>query len=292
MPRRPVILSASRRTDLPGWFPEVLAARLGEHLETKGDTGIYGTVFWTRFPIALMADPLRGLIEGALRSVAVNLTVTGLGGSRLEPLAPQTDEVLAVLPDLIALLGDPARIRWRFDPLIPRADGLRDFARLAERMAALGVPTCTFAFPSPRSLRGNLVSRYGRLGVPQWPSGGEARQRFVRDMVAIAAPLGVQLLCCSQPGVLAYDPAVQPAQCIPLEVLARAYPEGPLGGAPVLGGKDKTQRRHCQCPPSTDVGDYRTDVCRTGCLYCYSTLGGPDAGETVPWFLHGKGWPS
>jgi hypothetical protein len=104
-------------------------------------------------------------------------------------------------------------------------------------------------------------------------------------MARLAEPRGLQLLVCSQPFAHDFHPSIRAAQCIPLDVLASAYPDAP----PPELGKDATQRKHCTCPPSEDIGDYRTDACRSGCLYCYSCLGGPDAGETLPWFLRKKG---
>jgi len=283
MGRGRIILSASRRTDLPGWHADGLAERLREVLARRGPDGIYGVVFWTRFPGALLVPPLRPLLEGELRNVAVNLTLTGLGGTALEPCGPVAGDVLETLPELIALVGGAERLRWRFDPLVPTDDLFDRFAALAGRFAALGVRTCTFAFPSARSLRGSLVARYRELGVPQWPDGA-GRQEFVARMAEVAGPLGITLLSCSQPEVLGYHPAVRPAQCIPGDVLARGF----APGAPGPTGKDRSQRRHCACPPSVDLGDYRTDACQTGCLYCYSTLGGPDAGQSLPWFLRGR----
>ncbi len=287
-PRRPVILSASRRTDLPGWHAQRLADRLDDQRARRGPAGIYGVVYWTRFPSALSQPPLRRYLAGpdAFPVSVVNLTVTGRGGTRLEPHAPATDDVLAALPELVALLGDPARLRWRFDPLFPYDDLSDTFARLADAFSRLAVPTCTLSFPAVRSLRGPLTRRYRELGVPQWPPPpSQAKADALARLADLADERGLQLLACSQPDTVALDPRrVQPAQCIPLDVLTAAHPPD----APAPRGKDSTQRRACRCPPSEDLGDYRQDACRTGCLYCYSTLGGPDAGQTVPWFLRGR----
>ena len=49
----------------------------------------------------------------------VNLTITGLGGSALEPGVPTTRDMLRDLPALAAAFHDQSfRIRWRFDPLL------------------------------------------------------------------------------------------------------------------------------------------------------------------------------
>lgn len=287
----PVILSASRRTDLPGWHADALAERLDAWIARHGRERLYGVVFWTRFPGALARPPLRRFLEGpdALPSVVVNLTVTGLGGTRLEPRAPAGEPLWRDVQSLAAQLGDPRRLRWRFDPLLPTPDLLDRFRRWADRFAQLGVNTCTISFPAVRSLRGPLRPRYARLGVPQWPADpamrAEGQGAALSLLTDAARDRGIGLFVCSQPDTLAQHPALRPAQCIPPDVLALGH----LAGAPgPLPGRDATQRAHCQCAPSQDLGDYRTDACRTGCLYCYSTLGGPDAGETLPWFLRGR----
>jgi hypothetical protein len=285
--RRPVILSASRRTDLPGWHAVALAARLDAALGRLGPGGCYGLVLWTRFPGALLRPPLARFLEpGIFPVVAVNLTVTGLGCSPLEPRAPGTQEALAPLGELVARLGDPSRLRWRYDPLLPGPDLLDRFSRLADVFARLAVPSCTISFPADRSLRGALVPRYRRFGVPMWPGldadpARHAQAEALHGLAERAAARDIGLLACSQPWASDLCEAVRPAQCIPVEVLMGGHP----AGTPVPRAKDGTQRKACRCPESEDLGDYRQDACRTGCAYCYSTLGGPDAGETVPWFL-------
>ncbi len=271
MKGRPLILSISRRTDLAGWHPNRAADRIRRRLDGLRTRWFYGAVFWTRFPRRLLEPPLRDLLETDLSNAVVNLTLTGLGGTRLEPRIPTTEQALACLPDLIGLLGGPERLRWRWDPMLYRHATLSGFARLAERMARLGVPTCTVSFPASRSLKGPMAPVYHRAGLDPWPDRG-TQVRFLRGLARISRSLGLRLLVCSQPWFLSADPWLEPAQCIPLEVLSDGHPEG-LAYPAV---KDPSQRRHCTCPVSEDVGDYRTDPCGSGCLYCYSPAGGPD----------------
>ncbi len=268
---RPLILSLSRRTDLVGWYPRRTVDRVRRRLDGLRQRWLYGTVFWTRFPRRLLEPPLRDLLETDLHNTVVNLTLTGLGGTRLEPRVPRTGEVLACLPDLIDLLGGPERLRWRWDPMLYRQATLTGFGQLAERMAALGVPTCTVSFPAARSLKGSLAPFYERAGLAPWPD-RQTQTRFLKGLARIARGLGIRLLVCSQPWFLSADPWLEPAQCIPLEVLVDGHPDG-LSYPAV---KDPSQRRHCTCPASEDLGDYRTDLCRSGCVYCYSPAGGPE----------------
>jgi len=68
--------------------------------------------------------------------------------------------------------------------------------------------------------------------------------------------------------------AVRPASCISAELAARLHPRG----LPLDLPKDPSQRRHCNCVKSDDIGRY-DDLCHSGCAYCYSSAGGPSAGQ-------------
>ena len=254
-----------------GWYPRRTADRIARKLDRMRPRFLYGVVFWTRFPQRLLEPPLRDLVERELDNVVVNLTLTGLGGTRLEPRVPSSDRVLASLEELAQLLGGPHRIRWRWDPMLYRYSTLALFGSLAERMAQIGVSTCTVSFPAERSLRGPLSPQYAAGGLSAWPD--EATKRnFLKGLARIARSLGTRLLICSQPQYLSADPWLEPAQCIPLEVLVDGHPQGLAYPA----CKDPRQRRSCTCPVSEDLGDYETDLCRSGCVYCYSPAGGPE----------------
>ncbi len=213
---------------------------------------------------------LHELVGRTLDNPIVNLTMTGLGGSALEPGVPATDEMLSMLPDLIdAFHGEAFRIRWRFDPLLKGFTTLETFERIASRAAALGVLTCTFSFPAYFSLKGDLSPLFDRANIPKWTA--TEKTVFLKAMVDIAKPLGIRLLTCTQPTSAAVDPWISPAQCIPKDVLERGHPEH----APLSLEKDASQRSKCLCIQSEDIGDYETDRCRGGCAYCYSKAGGP-----------------
>jgi hypothetical protein len=268
-PRAPRIVSASRRTDLPGTYPDRLAARVRQRIEKWGEPP-YGMVVWTRYPAALLVEPLRGLLEREVPNVAVNLTITGLGGTPIEPRVPRTAAALAAALEVVDLLGDPARLRWRYDPLL-RGHASEDLlVRIGAPLAARGVPTVTASFPSTMSLKGPLGPQYAAAGIDPWPD-LRAKVAFATRLRDRARELGLRLLWCCQPKILRDVPGTEPAQCIPLEVLERLHP----GGLPFPVAKDRSQRRHCTCPPSEDIGDYALDRCRSGCAYCYSRAGGP-----------------
>jgi len=262
---RPLILSASRRTDLPGFHAAACAERIRGRVARLRTRPFYGVVFWTRHLAPFLSGgALHDLVHRELANPIVNLTITGLGGGRLEPAAPSTEAALAALPALVDTFhGEPWRVRWRFDPLVADHSRLDDFARIAAAMSALGVPTCTFSFPAYRSLKGDLTPQFEAAGIRRWRD--EEKAEVVRSMVEIAHPLGVALLSCAQPENLAMSAYLLPAQCVPADVLARGRPEREPFDLP----HDRSQRTHCRCVESEEIGSY-DDLCLGGCAYCYS----------------------
>jgi hypothetical protein len=268
---RPLILSASRRTDLPGFHPDACAERIRQRVQRLRTRYLYGVVFWTRHTRPFLpGGPLNRLITSEIENPVVNLTITGLGAGPLEPGGPSTEAVLSDLPGLVeAFHGQPWRIRWRFDPLLMGHSKSADFKRIAEKMASLAINTCTFSFPAYRGLKGDLTPQFDRAAIPRWNE--TAKADFLAELMEIATERGISLLSCSQPENLRFGAAIKHAQCIPKDVLEQGHPQSiPLD----LQG-DRSQRTHCRCVESEDIGDYELDRCLGGCVYCYSKAGGP-----------------
>jgi hypothetical protein len=268
---RPLILSASRRTDLPGFHAAECARRIRARAARLRTRELYGVVFWTRHVRPFLeGGELHELARREIANPLVNLTLTGLGRGPIEPRSPATDEVLPLLPALVeAFHGEPWRIRWRFDPLLADLSSVDTFARIAAEMRALGIATCTFSFPAYRSLKGDLTPWFDRAGIRRWRD--DEKAVFLGELAAVAGELGIALLSCCQPSNLDLHPAVAAASCIPRDVLERGHPER----RPLVLGRDRSQRTHCNCVESEDIGDYERDRCGGGCAYCYSKAGGP-----------------
>jgi len=260
------IISASRRTDLPGYHADACADRL-----LRLRRPVHSVFFWTRYPAALVRPGPLGEVVRALENPFVHLTLTGLGGSDLEPRVPPTAAVLRWLDPLIdALRGQPERILWRFDPVLHGWMSLEGFAELAATLGGRGIRTCIFSFPSALSLKGALDPQYQRFGLRRW-SRAEKREMALR-LAEVAQKHGIELEACNQPQVvLDSGGAVRAAACISADRAQRLHPTGRTLELP----KDPGQRRHCNCSLSHDIGRYQ-DRCRSGCAYCYSSAGGPD----------------
>jgi hypothetical protein len=260
------IISASRRTDLPGFHARACAERLRRLRKP-----VHSVFFWTRHPRGLLSGPLGDLVRHAVENPFVHLTLTGLGGSELEPSVPTTREVVRLLDDLItALRGEPRRVLWRFDPLLRGVTSLATFEELAAELGGRGVERCIVSFPAYMSLKGPLDEQYQRHGISRW-SRVEKRD-FALRLAETAARHNLQLHACNQPRVVT-DCAgmVHAAACISAELAAELHPRG----IPLDLPRDPSQRRNCNCALSHDIGRY-DDRCRSGCVYCYSRAGGPD----------------
>jgi hypothetical protein len=267
----PLIISASRRSDLPGFHAEACRKRILDKIRRLRTRHLYGVVFWTRHCQSFLeGGALHRLVQSEIDNPVVNLTITGLGGTRLEPGTPTTEEMLRSLPRLIRVFHEePWRIRWRFDPLLKSHTSLVHFKQIAEQMADQGVRTCTFSFPAYFSLKGDLRPQFQAAGIPEWRE--DEKREIIDRLVDVAVPLGVHLSSCAQPENLELNPYIEEAQCIPREVLERGHPNH----LPLLLDRDRSQRSKCRCIASDDIGDYETDRCAGGCVYCYSKAGGP-----------------
>lgn len=272
-----IVISASRRTDLVGWYPEKLVhkiLKIKKEIEEGSENKIYyGIVLWTRFLGNIVnVKLLKEFLANEKRPVIINFTLTGLGGTKWEPRSPPVNKAIDDLKGAIELLGgEPEKIIWRFDPLIKIRDVEETFNRfkyISKKVVSVGIRKCVISFPAFISLKGNLVSSYRKYGVKLWEE--KEKKKLLALMVDLAEKQGLSLESCNQPILSRWFPQIKPAQCINRELLERYSLDGIKLDLP----KDKSQRTYCNCPVSIDIGSYREEPCGSGCVYCYSRIGG------------------
>ncbi|MGE5188582.1 MAG: DUF1848 family protein [Gemmatimonadota bacterium] len=262
----PRLISASRRTDIPAFFPDwfsgCLSRRSAEYRNPysgrpasisleRDDVAAF--VFWTRNPRPFLPVVDR-LERGGYRSV-FHVTVTGYP-RELEPSAPPLEEALAAFRELSETVGTQ-RVLWRFDPILPGEEPreiVARFERISARLEGLsGRCTLSVAQPYRKSVRAT------RHAPGLWrPSAG--LRGAVDRIAAIGRARGFRTVSCCSP--LLRDWGIPGAACIDIGHLSAVYPEMPACAAP------SPVREGCLCAASRDIGTYRT--CRHGCLYCYA----------------------
>jgi hypothetical protein len=252
-----LVISASRRTDLVGCYPQVLVERLQDYPPDR----VHSVLIWTKNPQNLVA---RGSLKKSLtnyRQLFIHLTITGMGGGEFEPMIPPWEETVGMVGPLIDLVGDPRRISWRFDPILEvEGEGrvysnFSLFPRLVEEIAPLGIKSCRVSWVSPYK---KVVARLAGKGWNLLLADPQKRRRQARELEQIASSHGMKVYFCSMEGFPV-------SRCIDGEFLSEIHPDG-LGCS---REKAKGQRPLCGCTQSLDIGWYSLR-CRHGCLYCYA----------------------
>lgn len=280
----PVIVSASRATDVPACYGDWLLRRLraGWCSRVNRFSGrrqfvsferTRVVVFWTKNPAPLMA----GLDELDARGIGYYFTFTVNDYERegLEPGVPPLAERLETFRRLSQRLG-PGRVVWRYDPILV-GGGLTPEAVL-ERIAGVGAAlhrhtrrlVISFAdvacYPAVRArLR---ASGGGKLGEPD-PAAVARIAAGIRDL---NAAWGLDVVACAEEADLSGF-GIGRSRCVDGALMARAFP-GDEELAAFLAGpravKDRGQRAACGCLASLDIGRYGT--CPHGCAYCYANV--------------------
>jgi hypothetical protein len=254
----PVVLSASRRTDLVACYPDFLIEKLADYPPAR----VHTIVLWTKNPENMLTNqPLRKILA-AYRQLYVHLTITGLGGSVLEPRIPPWQEVAGMLAWLVDCIGDARRISWRFDPIIrAEVDGellsnFELFPEIIRKVSRTGIPLCRTSWVEPYA---KVQRRCASRGVSLRLHSLDERQEHARELVRIAERHGIAMQFCAVKDF-------PRSQCIDGGLLSELHPDG-LKCTQV---RAKGQRPLCGCTQSIDIGWY-SQKCPHGCLYCYAS---------------------
>ncbi len=284
-----MIISASRRTDIPAhylpWLLERLKAgfclvaspfdaRLRRRVSLEA-ADLDCLVLWTRDLGPLLAH-LDELGELCPRFI-VHLSLTGYPRA-IEPGVPAWEESAAAAADFAQRAG-PERLVWRYDPIlladgIDAADHASNFSRLAgamegsssrlvlslldeyagtrTRLARAGYPNAVFG-----SAKAAPPARGARVPEP-WAT-------ILAGIATTARARGFRPSACAEP----YDLGplgIEAGACIDSSHISSLF------GRELTGMRDRGQRKACRCAPSVDIGAYGS--CPAGCAYCYASRGG------------------
>ena len=253
----PWVLSASRRTDMVGCFPHVLTDRLRSFRPEE----VHSLVLWTKNPGNILAEgPLKEILL-QFKQIYIHLTITGMGGGEFEPMIPLWQTTVEQIPLLIRFVKSPARITWRFDPILTvsgkgkRFSNFDLFPILVHRIAPLGIPSCRVSWVSPYP---KVVRRLAGKGWELVAETEEERAAQAQKLKEEAERYGMALHFCAMEGFPV-------SRCIDGGLLRQLHPDG----RECSQAKAKGQRVHCGCTESLDIGWYSLR-CAHQCLYCYA----------------------
>jgi hypothetical protein len=272
-----VIVSASRRTDIPAFYSEWFVNRLRagwcqvvnpfnpSQVRTvslqPGD--VDALVLWTRDPAPF--HTAIDEVEARSMPYVVLITLTGYG-PLLEPHAPSAAHTVEQIRRLADRIG-PRRVTWRYDPIVlgpghELEDHLERFGRLSAALSGAVDRVVISGLDLYAKTRRRLaVLPHGETLAcdprqhPSWVP-------LIRGLAERAADASMELVSCAEPDDLT-PLGAPPAGCLDGLRLRE------ITGTPIPLTKDPGQRPACRCVASRDIG--APDTCLHGCAYCYAT---------------------
>jgi DNA repair photolyase len=271
-----MIISASRRTDIPAFYAEWFMNRIRAGFVLVHNPfnirqvrrvslavpDVDALVFWTRDAKHL----LHYLPELDTRGYRYYFQYTITGYPKMfERSVPDLNQALNTFRKLSDIVG-PQRVLWRYDPiLLSNLYGLEQHLnRFAEIASALRGKTRRVTISIADFYRKTLknLSHIDGLAITDISKDRVLLQDLIGNLARIAEDNGLKMQTCTTQVGLS-DSGIRQGKCIDdrllKDVFGRDYP----------AQKDKGQRPGCTCVKSIDIGQYST--CLHGCLYCYAT---------------------
>lgn len=287
MAQAPVIISASRATDIPAFYADWFFRRL-EKGYVRWRNPFSGQdsyvsfaytrfiVFWSKNPEPLL--PYLRTLEKQGIGCYIQYTLNDYEAERLEPNVPPLQERIDTFRRLVDVLGIGGVV-WRFDPLILTDNINIDFllGKIAYIADALAGYTAKLIFSFADIEPYKKVSRNLRL------SGINYREWDEESMRGFASRLSTMnrdnwnfsLATCAERIDLS-EYGIEHNRCIDPELISRIAPNDVSLRNFLYNVKtDCGQRKACGCILSKDIGTYNT--CPHGCLYCYANTSSASA---------------
>lgn len=278
-----MILSVSRRTDVPNYYSDWFVNRIKEgFLYVRNPMNVHQIsrialspdvvdciVFWTKNP-KNMLEKLECLKDYAYY---FQFTLTGYGRD-IEPNLPnKREELISTFRTLSKKIGKE-KVIWRYDPILINKRYTMDYhlkafeeiaGSLADYTEKVVISFIDFYAKTQRNIKA--------LGIKQMTNA--ERIHLAAQMVQIASKYHLVIESCAEQSNL-QEIGVFHGSCIDKELIQKII------GCKLVGEKDKNQREACGCFESVEVGAYNT--CLNGCKYCYANFNDKKVEENVRWY--------
>lgn len=264
-----MIISASRRTDIPSYYADWFYNRIKEgYVCVRNPMNVHqisrislspdvidGIVFWTKNPHPMMdrLDLLKKYMY------YFQFTINSYGRDIEANIPSKNDIIIPTFRTLSDKIG-PERVIWRYDPILLTEKYSVDyhihyFEEIAKRLSGY-TEKCIISFVD---LYRNTKSNTKDLGL--LPLETTAMYEIAHRMSEIALKYGIKMESCAEKINLEQF-GIEHGHCIDCSLFER------LLGCRLDLDKDKNQREECGCVASVDIGMYNT--CKNGCKYCYA----------------------
>lgn len=264
-----MIISASRRTDIPSYYCDWFLNRIKEgFVYVRNPMNIHqvsevslspdvvdGIVLWTKNPNPML-ERLNKLIQ---YNYYFQFTLNSYQTDVEVNLPSKNDVIIPAFQKLSDKLG-PDRVVWRYDPIFLNEKytfeyHIEYFDKLARQLKDY-TRKCTISFIDYYR---NTVNNVKGLNLIELTD--KSKDELAKALSEIAYSNGLNMDTCAE-GIDLSRYGITHAHCIDDTLLEK------ISGFSLKVEKDKSQRLECGCVSSIDIGMYNT--CRNGCKYCYA----------------------
>lgn len=264
-----MIISASRRTDIPTYYSEWFMNRIHEGFVcVRNPMNIHqisqisltpdvvdGIVFWTKNPIPMLPrlDELNDYMY------YFQFTLNAYGKDIEANVPNKNDVIIPAFRELSKKIG-AERVIWRYDPILLTSKYTIDyhvkyFEEIAKRLSGY-THKCVISFLDLyRNTKANMK------GLDLLPLEENEMYELAMRLVDIAHKYHLIVESCAE-RINLEQFGIAHGHCIDCNLFER------LLGQKLDLSKDPNQREECGCMSSIDIGMYNT--CKNGCIYCYA----------------------
>ncbi len=268
LPEVGMIISASRRTDIPAFYSDWFFHRIRKgYLKTRNPYNpkqirkisllpddVDCIVFWTKDPGKIL-QKLK-LLQDYFYYFLYTLNSYG---TDIEPLPLSYQDRILNFKRLSEMIG-PEKVIWRYDPILISPQYSLDFHLKAfERSVNLlntYTKTCIISFIDFYRNK-KLKLQQQKISKPDFSQ----QMILLAKFQQIASSFNLKIQTCAEKGDF-QSLNIYPGKCIDDELISR------ITGKNLTYRKDKGQRKQCLCQQSIDIGSYNT--CLHNCGYCYA----------------------
>lgn len=264
-----MILSVSRRTDIPNYYSEWFFNRIKDgYLYVRNPMNAHQVskinispdvvdciVFWTKNP-----EPMISKLELLEQyQYYFQFTLTGYGRDIEPGLPDKKGRLIPVFQRLSEKIGKE-RVVWRYDPIIitdvySKEYHLKAFREIASRLNGY----CTTVVISFVDLYTKIRKNMKDIKIVEEKP--EDLIGLSSAIAEIAKSNGMEVVTCAEAIDLS-SCGIKHGSCIDQKMVEK------ITGYPIHIKKDKNQRPECGCVESVETGAYHT--CLNGCIYCYA----------------------
>ncbi len=264
-----MILSVSRRTDIPNYYSEWFYNRIRDgfvyarnpmnaHQVSKISLSpevVDCIVFWTKNPKPMMDR----LDELSAYNYYFQFTLTGYGKDMESNIPHKKEVMIPIFQELSRKVGSN-KVIWRYDPIIFTSKYTSEYHLKAFEQIARAIKgytkKCVISFVDTYAKNKKNMQTHGAYEVSDAVlidfSTEISRIAKENDIIVASCAESIDLSKCN----------IEHNCCIDKTLIESII------GCRLNVGKDKNQRAECGCVESVEIGTYNT--CKNGCKYCYA----------------------